>query len=34
VFYYASPDYAIMRRGVQGFRYGFDLIPRVAGAWM
>src|SRR5579883_19947 len=33
VFYYASPDYAIMRRGVQGFRYGFDLIPRVAGAW-
>ncbi|HLW58626.1 MAG TPA: ABC transporter substrate-binding protein [bacterium] len=34
VFYYASPDYAITRRDVQGFRYGFDLIPRVAGAWV
>lgn len=34
VFYYASPNYAIMRRQVRGFRYGFDLIPRVAGAWV
>lgn len=34
VFYRAAPDYAIMRRGVRGFRYGFDLIPRVAAAWM
>jgi len=34
VFYYATPDYAIMRRQVRGFRYGFDLIPRVAEAWV
>jgi len=34
VFYYATPDQAIMLQGVQGFRYGFDLIPRVAEAWV
>ena len=34
VFYHAAPDYAIMRPGVQRFRYGFDLIPRVAGVWV
>jgi len=34
VFYYATPDSAIMRPQVQGFRYGFDLIPRVAEAWV
>jgi ABC-type transport system substrate-binding protein len=34
VFYYAAPDYTLMRRQVRGFRYGFDLIPRVAEAWV
>jgi len=34
VFYYAAPDYALMRRQVRGFRYGFDLMPRVAEAWV
>jgi len=34
IFYYASPDPAIMRPQVQGFTYGFDLIPRVSETWV
>ena len=34
VFYYATPDSAIMRPQVQGFAYGFDLIPRVSETWV
>jgi peptide/nickel transport system substrate-binding protein len=34
VFFYATPDYALMRRQVQGFRWGFDLIPRISETWV
>jgi peptide/nickel transport system substrate-binding protein len=34
VFFYATPDYALMRQQVQGFRWGFDLIPRISETWV
>jgi peptide/nickel transport system substrate-binding protein len=34
VFYYASPGYALMKEAVHGFEWGFDLVPRVAKAWL
>jgi peptide/nickel transport system substrate-binding protein len=34
VFYYASPGYALMKAGVNGYEWGFDMVPRVAKAWL
>jgi peptide/nickel transport system substrate-binding protein len=34
VFYYASPGYALTKEAVRGFEWGFDLVPRVAKAWL
>ncbi len=34
VFYYASPGYALMKEGVRGYEWGFDMVPRVAKAWL
>jgi peptide/nickel transport system substrate-binding protein len=34
VFYYASPGYALMKGAVRGYDWGFDMVPRVARAWV
>ncbi|HET7263893.1 MAG TPA: ABC transporter substrate-binding protein [bacterium] len=34
VIYYASPGYALMKENVQGYQWGFDMVPRVARVWL